>query len=409
MRTLVRNIKSLVQVDDVHSTVSGARLAYLPTIENAFLLIEDGRIADYGPLSLAPESADDYIDAKGGYVLPTWCDSHTHLVYAGSRESEFVDRIKGLTYEEISAKGGGILNSAKRLQATSEEALFEQSLPRLHEIVSTGTGAVEVKSGYGLTLEAELKMLRVIRRLKEQSTVSIKATFLGAHSIPMEYRANREAYIDLIVNEMIPAVATGGLADYCDVFCEKGFFTVEESERILETGLKYGLKPKLHANQLSCSGAVQLGVNMKAVSVDHLEQMGDAEIAALKGSTTIPTLLPGSAFFLNNHYPPARQMIDAGLPICLATDMNPGTTPSGNMPITIALACINMKMLPEEAINAATINGAAAMELLESHGTISKGKVASFIITKPMPSLDFLPYAYGSNLIDRVYINGKMI
>jgi imidazolonepropionase len=410
MLLLIKNIKELVQIEaQARPIVKGADMAVLPTIENAYLLIENDLIKDFGPMTECPERADTTIDATGKMVFPCWCDSHTHLVYAGSREQEFVDRIQGLSYEQISEKGGGILNSAKRLNETSEEELLEQALVRLKEVISLGTGAIEIKSGYGLTLEGELKMLRVIRRLKEISPVKIKATFLGAHSIPLEYRGDRQKYIDIVMRQMLPAVAAEGLAEYCDVFCENGFFTVFEAGAILQAAQRLGLKAKLHANQMGYSGGVQLGVELGAISVDHLEHVGADEIAELLSCNTIPTLLPSSAFFLNNHYPPARDMIDAGLPVTLATDYNPGTTPSGNMPLVLSLACLKMKMLPNEAINAATINGAAAMEIQDEYGSICRGKKANVFITKPIPSVAFLPYSFGSNLVETVVINGKVV
>jgi imidazolonepropionase len=342
-------------------------------------------------------------------VFPAWCDSHTHIVYAGSRESEFVDKINGLSYEEIAKRGGGILNSAARLQQTSEDELFEQALKRCEEIMRFGTGAVEIKSGYGLTVDDEIKMLRVIRRLKNAVPLEIKATFLGAHAVPAEFRDRREAYVDSIVNEMIPRVAAENLADYVDVFCDKGFFTVPETDRILEAGVRYGLRPKIHANELDYSGGIQIGVQHDALSVDHLEFTGKDEIETLLNSSTMPTLLPSTAFFLRLHYPPAREMIASGLPVALASDYNPGSSPSGRMSFVISLACIHLRMTPEEAINAASINSAYAMGLATSHGSITKGKTASFFITKPMPSVAYMPYSFGSDLIDRVFISGKEI
>jgi imidazolonepropionase len=412
MNCLIYNIKGLVQVREaVTGRIAGKDMKVLPILGNAYLLIQDGLIRDYGAMESIPDLPEviNKIDATGRYVFPAFADSHSHIVYAGSREGEFVDRINGLTYEEIARKGGGILNSAKRLQHASEDELFESALARLHEISSFGTGAVEIKSGYGLTLEDELKMLRVIRRLKEASRLTIRATFLGAHAIPKEY-SNRKEYVDLIVEKMIPQVAEEGLADYCDVFCDRGFFTVEETDRILEQGLKYGLKPKIHANELDYSGGIQIGVKHGAISVDHLECTGEEEIEALLNSDTMPTLLPGTAFFLKlAHYPPARQMIDAGLPVALATDYNPGSCPSGNMPFVLSLACTQMQMTPEEAINAATINAACAMELEGRMGSITKGKEGSVFITRPMNSVAFLPYAFGSRLIDRVIIKGEEV
>lgn len=408
--TLITNIKQLVGVDYYSITISkGANMAELPTVDNAFLLIEGETIKAFGPMdSLDKDNInyDEIIDATGRLVLPAWVDSHTHLVFAGSREGEFVDKIKGLTYEEIAKRGGGILNSAARLQNTSEEALFDAAMLRIEEIKSYGTGAVEIKSGYGLTVEDELKILRVARKVKEHTNLFVKTTFLGAHSFPAQYKENREGYIDLVINEMLPRVAGEGLADYCDVFCDRGFFTVEQTSSILEKAISLNIKPRLHANQLDFSGGVQVGVKYNALSVDHLEHAGDAEIEALLGSNTMPTLLPASAFFINLDYPPARKFIGAGLPVAIASDYNPGSSPTGNMCMVVALACIKMKMLPEEAINAATINTAKALELSEQLGTIARGKVANLIITKPIPSYAYIPYAFGSNLVERTIVRG---
>ncbi|MFH0841279.1 MAG: imidazolonepropionase [Bacteroidota bacterium] len=417
MKLLIKNIKELVQVEEnPRLKVCGKEMAVLDTIGDAYLLIENGIISDFGKMNLLPseylqfENFDNkIIDASGRFVFPSFCDSHTHLVYAGSREQEFTDKIKGLSYEEIAKRGGGILNSAKRLHETSEEELYRQSMVRINEIISLGTGAVEIKSGYGLTVENELKMLRVIRRIKETSPLEVRATFLGAHAIPAEFKDNREKYVVIIINEMIPAVASEELADFIDVFCDKGFFTVDETERILMAGLKYGLLAKIHANELDFSGGVQAGVKYDALSVDHLERSGEAEIKVLKGTLTMPTLLPGSAFFLGLPDPPARKMIDSGLPVALASDYNPGSSPSGNMNLVLSLACIRLKMLPEEAINAATINSAYAMGISETHGSIARGKVANLFITKEIPSYEFLPYAFGSELIEKVILNGKVI
>lgn len=408
MDLLIENIKGLVLAGDGPSQiVSGAEMSHLPVEQNAFLFIKDGIIDSFGPMSQkAVDRAEQVIDASGKFVFPSFVDSHTHIVFAGSRESEFVDRIQGLDYAEIAKKGGGILNSAKRLQNTSEDELYESALYRLHQVVATGTGAIEIKSGYGLTTQDELKMLRVARRLKETSPVTIKATFLGAHAIPKEI--SRERYIETVMYEMIPMVADQGLADYCDVFCEQGFFTPEESTAILEQGKSYGLKPKLHANQLHNSGGVQVGVHCQAVSVDHLETIGVEEINCLKNSNTIPTLLPGAAFFLDMHFPPARNMIEAGLPLALASDYNPGSAPSGNMPLILSLACLKMKMTPAEAITAATINGAFALELQHQLGSISPGKTANVFISKPIPSIDFFPYAYGSSLVETAILRGQI-
>jgi imidazolonepropionase len=367
-------------------------------MDNAWLLSENGIILDYGGMSSLPDTnADETIDATGRMVLPAWCDSHTHLVFAAPREGEFVDRIKGVSYEEIARKGGGILNSAHKLNQMDEQELYEQSMERLHHVMAQGTGAIEIKSGYGLCTEGELKMLRVIRRIKESVRIPVKASFLAAHAYPQEYKENKKAYVQLIIDTMLPMVAGEGLADYMDVFCEQGFFGIEETEQLLEAGWKYGLKPKIHANQLHYSGGVQVGVKHNALSVDHLECVGDAEIAALKGSTTMPTLLPGAAFFLGIQYQPARKIIDAGLPVCLATDYNPGSCPSGNVPLLLTIACTQLKMTPEEAINAVTINGAAAMELSAEMGTISRGKKANLILTHKIPSLAHIPYDYGNN------------
>ena len=403
MRTLITNIGFLAQVEESDIPCrKGSEMKHLPLLENAFLLIEDGKYSDYGPMDQAPEQADAFIDADGGAVLPGWTDSHTHLVYAGSRELEYRDKILGLTYEQIAANGGGILNSAKRLQQTSEAELHEQAWARLQEIRSFGTCAVEIKSGYGLTVADELKMLRVARTLKEQGDLTVKTTLLGAHALPVEFKQNRSAYIDSVVNDMIPQAAGEGLADYCDVFCDRGFFTVEETDRILEAGLKYGLKPKIHANELDYSGGIQVGVKHGAISVDHLEFTGEEEMDVLLHSNTMPTLLPSTAFFLGLHYPPARKMMDAGLPVSLATDYNPGSSPSGNFPFILSLACIQMRMLPEEAINAATINAAYALELQNQLGKIKKGLPANCMVTQKIPSLSYLPYSFGSNLIKRV-------
>lgn len=407
---LITHIQQLVQPEETIrlNPIKGSQLNQLPSKSNAFLLIEGNRIADFGPMDQCPARADQTIDASGKMVFPSWVDSHTHLVFAKSREDEWVDRIRGLSYEAISKKGGGILNSARKLQETTEEILFEQAWGRLQEVMKYGTGTIEIKSGYGLTLDSELKMLRVIRRLKEASKLGIKATFLGAHAVPMQYReGNRQGYIDLIVNEMLPKIAGEGLADYIDVFCEKVAFTVDEMEQVLTAGAKYGLKPKVHVNQFYCLGAIAAAIQHGAVSVDHLEVVNEDDIEALQKSDTIPTLLPSAPFFLNDHIPPARKLIDADLPVALASDFNPGTTPSGKMSFVLSLACIQMKMLPEEAINAATLNGAFALEWADQYGSIARGKRANFFITKPMPSIAYLPYAFGSDLIDRVFIEGQ--
>lgn len=406
---LIRNIKTLVQAETKPRTVvKGAEMADLPLCHDAYLLIENGRIAGFGSMEKCPSTSGEILDATGRMVFPCWCDSHTHLVFAASREEEFVDRIRGLSYEEIARRGGGILNSARRLQQTSEDELFESALERLHEVIGYGTGAIEIKSGYGLTVESEMKMLRVIRRLKAVSPIPVKATFLGAHAVPAEFKERRSEYIDLIINKMLPIVADEKLADYCDVFCDRGFFTVEETDRILKAARSYGLKAKIHANELDYSGGVQVGVANEAVSVDHLEYTGEAEIQVLQNSDTLPTLLPSCAFFLGIPYAPAREMIDAGLPVVLATDYNPGSSPSGRMSFAVSLACIKMKMLPEEAVNAATINGARAMELEHDLGSTAVGKMANVFISKPIPSLAYLPYAFGSNLVDTVILQGKI-
>lgn len=405
---LISNIKTLVQAEtQPRAVVKGADMAVLPVVHDAFLLIENERIAAFGPMSQCPERADTVLDASDRMVFPGWCDSHTHIIYAASREEEFVDRIRGLSYEEIARRGGGILNSARRLRETSEDELYESALARLHEVIGYGTGAIEIKSGYGLSLESELKMLRVVRRIKAVSPIPVKATFLGAHAVPLEFKERRDEYINLIINEMLPQVAAEGLADYCDVFCDKGFFTPEETARILEGGWRHGLKPKIHANELGYTGGVQVGVANKAISVDHLEYTSESEIEVLKNSDTLPTLLPSCAFFLGIPYAPARKMIDAGLPVVLASDYNPGSSPSGRMPFVISLACIKMKMLPEEAVNAATINGACAMEMESEFGSIAVGKVANVFISIPIPSLAYLPYAFGSNLVETVVLRGK--
>jgi imidazolonepropionase len=412
MRILIANIKQLcqVQTDGPCSIVRGKDMSVIPFIDNAWLIIENGLVHSFGKMAdMTDTHADEIIDATDRFVLPAWCDSHTHLVFAAAREQEFVDRIKGLSYEEIARRGGGILNSAQKLNETSEEALYEQSLVRLHEVMKQGTGAIEIKSGYGLCTAGELKMLRVIRKLKESAPVSVKASFLAAHAYPADYKQNKEGYIKLIINEMLPKVAGEGLADYMDVFCEEGFFSIADTERLLEAGWKYGLKPKIHANQLHYSGGVQAGVKYKAVSVDHLECVGDAETEALKGSNTIPTLLPAAAFFLGMQYQPARKIIDAGLPVCLATDYNPGSCPSGNVPLLLTIACTQLKMTPEEAINSVTINGAAALELENELGSIKNNKKANIIITKKMPSLAYIPYDFGNNPVEKVLLEGKMI
>lgn len=410
---LIKNIGLLVNTRDQNELLRGAALAQLPVMANAYLIVEEGVITNYGLMTdlemkniAVPDSA---FDANRGLLLPAWCDSHSHLVFAASREEEFVDKLKGASYAEIAAKGGGILNSARKLAAVSEDDLFAMAWKRLEEVSKAGTGAIEIKSGYGLTVDSELKMLRVIKKLKEKSNLSIKATFLGAHSYPEKYKDNHQGYIDLIIKEMLPVIAAEKLADYIDVFCEQGFFSPEETIKVIEAGKQYGLKPKIHANQLQVSGGVQAGVSTGALSVDHLESMDEAAITCLAESGTIGTLLPGAAFFLRMNYPPARNLIQEGCAIALASDFNPGSCPSGNMNLVIALACIQMKMLPEEAINAATINGAYAMELESELGSISVGKKANFILTQPLPSLAYMPYAFGSNVIKKVMIKGEWI
>jgi imidazolonepropionase len=408
---LIKNIKGLVQGREVFHPVAGKEMAMLPVLPDAYLLIQNGLIQSYGLMNELPSVKADQeiqeIDAAGRFVFPSFVDSHTHLVFAASREEEFVQKIKGATYAEIAAKGGGILNSAKKLQQTSADELFERTLLRAHEIIRTGTGAVEIKSGYGLTTKDELKMLRVARRIGTETPLTVKTTFLGAHAVPQAF--TKKDYIQLIITEMIPAVAEEQLADYIDVFCEEGFFSPDETERIVEEGKRFGMKPRIHANQLHRSGGVQVGVKTGALSVDHLENIGDEEIEALKNSTVMPTALPGAAFFLGLPFPPARKIIDSGLPLAIASDYNPGSAPSGNMPLMISLACIKMKMTPEEAINAATINTACALELQHQCGTIANGRQANLFITKPMPSLAFMPYAFGSNLIDTVILKGRII
>ena len=410
MKTLIKNIKNLIGIiEESQAYKKGKALSEVSFLEHSYILIDGEKISDYGPMSECPNNADQVIDASNKLVLPAWCDSHTHIVFAASREKEFEMKIKGMSYEEIAAAGGGILNSARKLKDCSEDTLYDMAKARLEEVTKFGTGAIEIKSGYGLSVESELKMLRVIRKLAANSPVSIKASFLGAHAIPTEYKEKREAYIDLIINEMLPQIAEEKLADYCDVFCEKGFFTVEETDRILKAAASYGIPPKIHANQLSCTGAVQVGIANNAISVDHLEMMGQAEIDALLNSDTIPTILPSCSYYINIPYAPARKMIDAGLGITIATDFNPGSSPSGNIPFLLSLACTKMKLTPEEAFNAVTINGAYAMQLEDQLGSITKGKLANLIITKNIPSLTYIPYMFGSNHIDKVLIRGKVI
>lgn len=409
MRLVLKNIASLLVAEhDPLAWVAGKDMASVNTLSDAWLVIENGKIACFGEGEVIPFPDDELLDCEGGMVLPAFCDSHTHLVYAGSREREYEDKINGLSYEEIARRGGGILNSARLLSKTSEQELYEQALSRVWEIIQSGTGAVEIKSGYGLNTADELKMLRVIKRLKEETPLAIKSTFLGAHAVPAGFKSNPDKYVDQVIKEMIPAVAKEELADYIDVFCDRGFFSEEQSSRILEAGAKIGLVPKIHANELDFSGGVQVGVKYQARSVDHLEFVGEAELKVLKGSQTMPTILPGASFFLGLSYAPAREIIEAGLPLALASDYNPGSSPSGNMEFVMSLGIIQLKMLPYEVLNAVTRNGAYAMGLEESHGSITPGKVANLIVTDPMPSFGFMPYAYGSSQIHKVILNGKI-
>ena len=412
---LLVNIKELVGIEEEGRLMKrGAEMSEIGRIKNAFLLTKGKKIVDYGPMD-SPECKRylsenrRIIDVNGSLVMPCFCDSHTHLVYANSRELEFVDKIRGLSYEEIAKRGGGILNSAKATAAASEDELYETAMERLNEIMHYGTGAVEIKSGYGLTTESELKLLRVIRRLKENSPLTIKSNFLGAHGIPMEYRGHQEDYVDLVINEMIPLVAAEDLADFIDVFCDQGFFTCEDTERILMAGIKYGMRPKIHANEMAVSGGVQVGVKYGAISVDHLEQMGQAEIEVLKDSETMPTILPGCAFFLNLPLSPAREMIKNGLPVAMASDFNPGTSPSGNMQLVLSMASIRYRLTPEEGLNATTLNTAYAMGVSDELGSITRGKIANLIITQPMTQLEYMPYYYGANKVAKVILNGKMM
>lgn len=411
MITVFKNIKELIQIrtEDV-KFVSGNDMKVLPTLKNAYLVVKDGLIFDFGSMSDFSEiNADEIVDVSERMLLPTWCDSHTHIVYAGNREGEFVDRINGLSYEEIANRGGGILNSSKTLQNTTEDELYEQSKVRLQNVIELGTGAIEIKSGYGLTKEAELKMLRVIKRLKNDFSLPVRATFLGAHAVPSAFKNNKQGYLQLLVDEILPEIAKNDLAEYIDIFCETGYFTVADTEFILKAGKQYGLIPKIHVNQFTAIGGVQAGVKYNALSVDHLEVMRNEDIEALKNTNTIPVALPSCSYFLSIPYTPARQLIDAGLPLALASDYNPGSTPSGNMNFVVATACIKMKLTPEEAINAATINGAYAMGLEHKVGSISKGKLANFIITKPINSYGFIPYSFGDTQIEAVYLKGEKI
>ena len=415
MKTLILNIKQLVQTElSPRKWVAGKDMARLGILENAYLLVEEDKIAGFGKMEdlnrevvYAGGDIVKEIDATGRLVMPSYCDSHTHLVYAGSREIEYIDKIRGLSYEEIAKRGGGILNSCERIRKASEEELFDAAYDRIQEIAGFGTGAVEIKSGYGLDTESELKMLRVIRRLKAETPLLIKSTFLGAHAVPLEYKGRQTEYVDLIINEMIPMVAAEELADYIDVLCDKGFFTVEDTDRMLNAGMKYGLRAKIHANELDYSGGVQVGVKYNAISVDHLECMGEEEIACLLESETMPTVLPGAAFFLNMPYSPVRKMIQAGLPVALASDYNPGSSPSGNMKFIMSLGCIKYKMLPEEVINATTLNSAYAMGVEEEAGSIAVGKLANFYITTPISGIEYLPYAYTADLIEAIFLKGE--
>ena len=411
MSILISNIKELVQVEESPKKwVAGADMSKIQTIKNAWLLTEGDRIKDFGSMDSMPTDLNfkDHINANGRMVFPSFVDSHTHLVYPASREIEYIDKIKGLSYEEIAKRGGGILNTAQKMAVVSEDYLVEEALKRLHTIAEYGTAAVEIKSGYGLSTSSELKMLRVIKRLKEECPLEIKATFLGAHAVPADFKGRQEAYVDLVINEMLPQIASEKLADYVDVFCDVGFFTVEDTDRILKAATKYNLIPKIHANELDYSGGIQVGVKHKALSVDHLEFTGDEEIAALLKSETMPTILPGAAFFLNMAYAPARKMMDAGLPVALASDFNPGSSPSGNMQLIMAMGSILYRMTPEEVINATTINTAYAMDLSHEFGSICRGKRASFYITKEIPTYEYMPYSYGDNKVDRVILNGEV-
>lgn len=409
MKLLVTNIDILAGVGhDGKRCLKGDEMARINTIEHAYLYVEDGRIASYGKRGDMPQIGSDttVVDAEGGAVLPSFCDSHTHIVYAGSREGEFVDKIRGLSYAEIAKRGGGILNSADRLHELSEAELYTQAMKRVDEVIRKGTGAMEIKSGYGLNLEDELKMLRVIRRVKETSPVKVVANFLGAHAVEREFAGRQKEYVDHVINDMLPAVAKENLADFIDVFCDEGFFTPDETRRILKAGEKYGLRGKIHAEELAVSGGVDVAVECDALSVDHLEAMDDHDIELLKNTNTIPTALPGTSFFLNMPFAPARKMIEAGLPMAIASDYNPGSTPSGDMKFAVSLACIKMRLMPAEAINAATLNSACAMGLSEDYGSITKGKVANFYITDPIPSIDFIPYAYTTPIIRRIFLKG---
>lgn len=420
MTLIVKNIKELVQIEEEPVLLrAGKDMQTVRTIKNAFLVVREGKIFDFGQHNaendkklaeiIAQEPDAEIVDATGKMVFPSFCDSHTHIVYAGSREIEYIDKIKGLSYEEIAKRGGGILNSADRLAEATEDELYEAAMERLQEMASFGTGAVEIKSGYGLSTESELKMLRVIKRLRENSPMIIRSNFLGAHAVPRDYIGRQSEYVDLIINEMIPVIAAEELADFVDVFCDKGFFTPEETERILMQGIKYGMRPKIHANELDYSGGIQVGVKYNALSVDHLEYTGDEEIEALLDSETMPTILPGAAFFLEMPFAPARKMMEAGLPVALASDYNPGSSPSGNMQFILSMGCVKYRMLPEEAINATTLNTAYAMGVSDIAGSIARGKVANFFITKPIPTVEFMPYAFGSNKVEQAFLAGKRV
>lgn len=410
MKLLIKEIGTIVGIEcEGRLRIEGAAMDRLERLDKAYLTADEGLITAFGPMSEMPDEAtfDEVVDAAGGTLFPSFCDSHTHLVYAGSREQEFLDKIHGLSYEEIAQRGGGILNSADRLHATSEEELYRQAMERIDEVIRMGTGLIEIKSGYGLSTADELKILRVVRRIRETAPLEVRATFLGAHAVARDYIGRQADYVDLVCREMIPAVAAEGLADFVDVFCDQGFFTIDETRRIIRCGAAYGLRAKIHANELAISGGVQLGVEEGALSVDHLERMGEAEIEALKGSQTMPTMLPGAAFFLGMSYPPARQMIAAGLAVALASDYNPGSSPSGNMRMVMALAATQMRMTPTETLHAATLNGAAAMGLSDRFGSITVGKTANFFLTRPLPSPDFFTYAYQTPLISRIFLRGE--
>lgn len=415
MKIVIKNIKKLIQTEKGKSLLirAGAKMSTLNCIDNAYLIVENDKIADFGKMELLSTTLEDndieVIDAKDKMVLPAFCDSHTHLVYAGSREMEFFDKIRGLSYQEIAKRGGGILNSAQLLHDTSEDDLYRQAMVRVNEIIGFGTGAVEIKSGYGLTVEDEIKMLKVIRRISQTAPLTVKSTFLGAHAVPLKYKGRQEEYVDEIISVMIPLIAAEELADYVDVFCEEGFFTMEDTDRIFNAAIKYGLRPKVHANQMSFSGGVQVGVKYNALSADHLEFTGEKEFEVLKGSETMATLLPGATFFLKMEYAPARKMIDYGLPVAIATNYNPGSCPCGDMKFMMTLAALKMNLSPEEVINAATINGAYAMGLSETHGSIAVGKIANLIITRSIPSVEYIPYALSSPLVERMILNGKEV